>query len=602
MRGLKSKLTTVQRIINEENPVLVALVETKMREGEEIQLAGYKSIRCDRAEEGGGVMLAYKETLSNIIVVTREYKENDCEMLWLKIDNTRVKLKIGIVYMPQESRTKLDVLKEIYEIIEAEAKDASEHGESLLILGDLNCKVGESIIGNTEEITKGGRLLRKMIQRNKLSIVNSQRDICKGLWTRIEGIQKSIIDYVICFEEDLGMFKEVEIDEEKDITPYHTDDEGRKYTDHCMISGTLDITVMENLEPKYIMTMGKAGWKKFRCEIERRKISNIIDDRCIKTTYTEWNDEVLKIKRRCSKKTKLRRKWKVNRKLTAAKKSITRELKQRTDKLTVEMLKVRRRIIIEQIEEEEKKHQYSRVNKVVDDVKRAGGINSSTFWEVRKKLCNIADEPAHAIKNRDGELCDEPEEIKKVYAEWYQELLKTRTGETEIEKQAEEVVSLLWKSMENIAASQPARKTTYKEVENIVKKLDPKKAKDAANWKNNVMKEGGSEMIKSLNNIIDKVDEQRNFPNEWHEMQIKTTHKRGERTDMSNKRGLFLTNNVSKVYERVVKSRNEENFHKGITPWSTGGVKWRSTVDNKIILTSIIEQNKYLKRIIIIII
>ena len=57
-----------------------------------------------------------------------------------------------------------------------------------------------------------------------------------------------------------------------------------------------------------------------------------------------------------------------------------------------------------------------------------------------------------------------------------------------------------------------------------------------------------------------------------------------------------MTNNVSKVYERIVKTRNEDDFKRGITPWATGGVKERSTVDNKLIVTSIIEQNKYLKR------
>ena len=108
--------------------------------------------------------------------------------------------------MPQESRTKLDVLKEIYQEIETEVKEAEEKGFSLLLLGDFNCKVGDdSIAGNTTEISKGGRLLTKMTKRNKLSIVNAQQDICEGLWTRIEGMQKSVIDYVICFEQDLKM-------------------------------------------------------------------------------------------------------------------------------------------------------------------------------------------------------------------------------------------------------------------------------------------------------------------------------------------------------------------------------------------------------------
>ena len=171
------------------------------------------------------------------------------------------------------------------------------------------------------------------------------------------------------------------------------------------------------------------------------------------------------------------------------------------------------------------------------------------------------------------------------------ELLTTRDGETKIEKEAEEIVEMVWKSMEAIAKRQPPRVTTREEVQDIVKKLDPKKAKDADLWKNDIIKEGGEEMITSITKLINKVDSQMVIPIEWQRMEIKTTHKSGPKYQMSNKRGLFLTNNVSKVYERVVKERNKENFIKGITEWATGGVNNRAPVDNVMTTTAIIEQN-----------
>ena len=115
VRGFKSKQTTIKRIIQEQEPVMVALVETKLREGENFELPGYTVKRVDRDDEGGGVMVAFKKTLCNIWICTREYKKHDCEMLWVKIDNTKIKLKIGVIYMPQESRTKVEILAEIYQ-------------------------------------------------------------------------------------------------------------------------------------------------------------------------------------------------------------------------------------------------------------------------------------------------------------------------------------------------------------------------------------------------------------------------------------------------------------------------------------------------------
>ena len=166
----------------------------------------------------------------------------------------------------------------------------------------------------------------------------------------------------------------------------------------------------------------------------------------------------------------------------------------------------------------------------------------------------------------------------------------------EIEQQSEEIVEMVWKSMEAIAEKQPPRVTTREEVAEIVKKLDPKKAKDAANWKNNLIKEGGEEMITSLTKITNMVDSQRVIPNEWQKMEIKTTHKAGAKYNMSNKRGLFLTNNISKIYERVIKERNQDSFTESITVWQTGGVRQRAGVDNVMTTTAVLEQNKYQKK------
>ena len=103
-------------------------------------------------------------------------------------------------------------------------------------------------------------------------------------------------------------------------------------------------------------------------------------------------------------------------------------------------------------------------------------------------------------------------------------------------------------------------------------------------------------MITSLTKITNMVDSQRVIPNEWQKMEIKTTHKAGAKYNMSNKRGLFLTNNISKIYERVIKERNQDSFTESITVWQTGGVRQRAGVDNVMTTTAVLEQNKYQKK------
>ena len=597
VRGIKLKTNTIQRILEEEKPVMVALVETKLRKMDEYKIPGYKIERVDRDEEGGGVLIAIKETLNETWITTTEYKKHDCEMLWVKFDKMKIKIKIGIVYMPQESRTKVKILEEIYSTIETEIKDAAEGNYHLLLVGDLNCKIGNSMIKrNTSNITTGGRLLNKMLKRNRLIIGNAQ-ETCEGLWTRIEGQQKSVLDYVIMFEEDTQLFVNMKIDEDKTITPYYIDENNvRTYTDHCTITGTLNIMMAESPQPKYVKAMTEKAWAKFREEIEEKEINKMIDGRDIRTSYKEWSDTVIMTHEKCKQKVKRNRPWKVSRKLIANKKNITRMLKETNDAEQIANLKMRRKIIIEQIEEEEHKQRYQRIKTTVEDIKRGGGIHSDAFWKVREKLIKKPEEAAHMMQDDEGNMCENPDDIRKIHADWYKQLLTTSKGTTAVEKDAEQVIKQIWNSMKIIAKNKPPIKTTREEIDKVVQKLDIKKAKDSSNWNNKIIKEGGEEILKSLKKIIEKVDEQREIPEEWQEMEIKVTHKKGDKTRMSNKRGLFLTNNISKVYERIVKERNSENYTAGISEWSNGGLKRRAAIDNIMIINSIIEQNKYLKR------
>ena len=401
------------------------------------------------------------------------------------------------------------------------------------------------------------------------------------------------------FEEDTELLINMKIDEEKDITPYYVESENgvdvRTYTDHCMIKANLNIQLQATKGKTYSMILDDDGCNRFREKLEEAKVSDLLDSGSIQEAYTIWNKKVLEIRESCCKRVKIRKNWKICRLLTKAKKRITRELKTTDDKEKIWELKKRRDLIKQQIEEEEQNKEYTRINKIVEEIKKDGGVNSNTFWKVRRRISGKEDKKAHAMMNKEGEMCEKPEEIKKIYSEWYQELLKTSHGESKTEKEAEEVVDLVWKSMVTIANSKPPIVTEIEEVEAVVKKLDPKKAKDTETWKNNIIKAGGDEMVRSLTKITNQVDKQKVIPNEWENMEIKSIHKKGMKYRMENKRGLFLTNNVSKIYEKVVKNRNAGRFNEEISEWQNGGVCERATVDNVMLATAIIEKNRYLK-------
>ena len=57
--------------------------------------------------DGGGVLIAIKEKGS----------------IWLSLTNNKTKIRIGIVYNPQENKTTKDELEEVYGRIESEIKN-----------------------------------------------------------------------------------------------------------------------------------------------------------------------------------------------------------------------------------------------------------------------------------------------------------------------------------------------------------------------------------------------------------------------------------------------------------------------------------------------
>ena len=70
----------------------------------------------------------------------------------------------------------------MYEYSTKEIQEAREHKQQVILLGDFNAKVGTTMQGNKETITKRGSLLIGMIQKEIMSLVNADKHRCKGLW------------------------------------------------------------------------------------------------------------------------------------------------------------------------------------------------------------------------------------------------------------------------------------------------------------------------------------------------------------------------------------------------------------------------------------
>ena len=97
----------------------------------------------------------------------------------------------------------------MYEDIREQIKIGKEEKQQILILGDFNAKIGTAIEGNKMQVTKGGRQLLKLANKENMVILNTVKEKCKGVWTRVQGEEKSIIDYVLTDTTSANTIKEM---------------------------------------------------------------------------------------------------------------------------------------------------------------------------------------------------------------------------------------------------------------------------------------------------------------------------------------------------------------------------------------------------------
>ena len=335
--------------VEKHKPDVIGIVETHLEETEKFEIEGYELWRNDRNEEGGGVAVAIKKEYKHVIIETSKYKEKE-ESIWV-LHGSETKYKIGVWYNPRGDAVKKQELKEMYNRLEEEIGIGKNRGQKIILMGDFNCRVGELIKGNEERISKGGKYLKKVVEKKDLVILNTVEKTI-GRWTRIEGNQKSIIDYVIMDKSEEENILKMEIDEEKEWTPYHiVRKEGKLrtiYTDHTSIKVVKQWNKERGVKEANNKIMTMKGWGKFGELLNKENISSIIDPlKSIEETYGRWEKKVMEIKRKCERKISKKKVTLVQKTLMSAKGRIKKS-KHKSSRVEIE----RRRLITSHIEKE----------------------------------------------------------------------------------------------------------------------------------------------------------------------------------------------------------------------------------------------------------
>ena len=370
IRGIKSKISSLRNVIDELQPTMFCITETHLIKKEDIKIEGYKIKRNDRDKDGGGIMIGIQKKLKNIITIVEKHRNVE-ESLWMVIDNKQVAIRVGVIYAPQESRTAIDGYEEMYQNIEKQILLAKQNNQKLMLMGDFNCKIGHSIKGNNAEVSKSGKFFNKMVENNKLLVLNAMEK-CSGTWTREEGGSKSVLDYLVINQGDERDVVEMMVDEEKEFAPETMNTENDGVTsDHNAIKAELNWLIeTQKIKQAPRTTITKKGYKKIEEGIKERGLINIFNkDEPVEKLYLEFKEEVNQLVEKNQTKVKKINRRKSVRMLIKAKKSLRKKIKEDRENLDRDdkyRLVARMKIIEEAIKDEGHKQYQQKIEKVVN--------------------------------------------------------------------------------------------------------------------------------------------------------------------------------------------------------------------------------------------
>ena len=131
----------------------------------------------------------------------------------------------------------------------------------------------------------------KIPKKYDLVIMNKEKEACKGLWTRVQRQERSILDYVLTNRKLLSTVTERIVDENKQYSAFKLEKNRKTYSDHNAILLKLNlVTATEKQKKNRIIT--KCSYKKYRNKLTQKQISGILNKDTIQVSYDKWSEEV----------------------------------------------------------------------------------------------------------------------------------------------------------------------------------------------------------------------------------------------------------------------------------------------------------------------
>lgn len=253
---------------------------------------------------------------------------------------------------------------------------------------------------------------------------------------------------------------------------------------------------------------------------------------------------------------------------------------------------------VEEIALEHDKERADKMKQRLDRIQSRGCDKRNEIWKIRKRA-TTAKEPKLAIKSANGKLLTEKDDILARYNEYYTELLKPRTPQ----QQSMEYIKEMESNFEICIATKIYDDEeinsvfTMIELEAILKDTKPGKCPGPDETQSEIWIHAGTNLKISLLKMINAMWLSEEIPEPLRELDVKSMYKgKGCTAELKNQRGIFLGNEVLKIYEKLISKRTRTKMERKISECQAGGRPSRNIADQIFILRSVWNQYAYLNK------
>ncbi|KAI5729084.1 hypothetical protein M8J77_025142 [Diaphorina citri] len=195
------------------------------------------------------------------------------------------------------------------------------------------------------------------------------------------------------------------------------------------------------------------------------------------------------------------------------------------------------------------------------------GNNSRDFYRTTRFFRKEYKPKAFGVKDKDGRTIIQQKEGLERWKEFFEELLNAET----IEDQEEPI------RYQNV---QPKIDSpTLVEVSKTIQEMKNNKAPGEDGINMEMIKAGGEPVATTIYQLIKQIWHEKKIPTEWTEATVIPLHKKGDKEDCNNYRGISLLNCTYKIFSKILLKRLESYTTSIIEEHQSGFVKGRSTTD-----------------------